>query len=114
MCDCFNKLAQSHGNMGSTKEVLYHLFEVIAQYFTHEKPGLYFRVLDFACEAYERVVLKQEPDVVIGNRHCCEEVDRLIAYLAEVDRLHHYVERTNFRRSPRLNGRVRRALLKGL
>lgn len=100
--------------MGSTKAVLYHLFEVIAQYFTHEKPGLYLRVLDFACEAYERVVLKQEPDTTVGNRHCCEEVERLIAYLAEVDHLHHHIEETNFRRSPRLNGRIRRALLRGL
>lgn len=112
MCDCFNKLASSHSEMGDTKDVLYHILEVIAKHFTNEKPGLYFKVLDFACEAYENAALKQES--AKEYRHRCEEVDRLIEYIVKVDHLHHHLEKTNYCRSPKLHGRVRRALFKDI
>lgn len=114
MCDCFSKLARSHENMESTEVTLHHLVEVIAKHFTNEKPVLYFKALDFVCEAYERVAIKQSPTTANSHRHSCDEVERLITYISEVDRFHHHLEEANFQRSPRLSGRMRRALFKDL
>lgn len=112
MCSCYSKLLASHESLGSDKEMLYHLLEVVAEYFTHDRPGLYLRVLNFAWEAYAAIVLKKDPEDDHPDTHCCEEVDRLLDYIRELDQFHHRSRSTDVVRSPRLRNRLRRALYK--
>lgn len=113
MCDCFSRLAASHvgADLGE-REVLQHQLDVIMQYNAQDRLGLHQRALDFALEAFECIVLKREPGAELEFCHCCEDADRLIAYLGEVDRFHHHLEDTTYCRSPRMRCHMRRALFK--